>query len=66
MMIMLVNYIRIFLEEEWAQIGMNHTPGQFYHYISIIRGFSHSCEGGGESSTPNQEVTIMVPNKKAE
>ena len=48
------------------RMGTNHTSGQFYHYISIFRGFSHNREGGSESSTPNPEVTILVPNKRAQ
>ena len=65
-MTMLINYINKLLKNDWAQIGMNHTSGQFYHYIFIFRGFSHSHEGGSESSASNQEVTIMVPNKRAQ
>ena len=37
----------------------------FYHYISILRGSSHSHEGGSESLTPNLEVTTLVPNKRS-
>ena len=66
MMTMLISYINTLLKKEWAQISTNHTSGQFYHYIFIFRGFSHSHEGGSKSSTPNQEVTIMVPNKRAQ
>ena len=47
-------------------MGANHTSSQFYHYVSILRGFSCNCEGGSETSTPNPEVTILVPNKRAQ
>ena len=65
MMIMLINYINTLLKKEWAQIGTNCTSDQFYHYISILRGSSHSHEGGSESPNPNPEVTTLVPNKRA-
>ena len=47
------------------RMGMNHTSNQFYHYNSILRGSSHSCEGGNESPIPNLEVTLLASNKKA-
>ena len=66
MMTLLTNYINTLLKKEWAQTGMNHTPGQFYDYIFIFRDFNHSHEGGSESSISNQEVTIIVPNKRVQ
>ena len=66
MMTLLINYINTLLKKEWARIGMNHTPGQFYHYIFIFRDFNCSHEGGSESAISNQEVTIIVPNKRVQ
>ena len=65
MLIMLISHTNTLLKKEWSQIGMNHTSNQFYHYISILRGSSHSHEGGSESPTPNLEVTTLVPNERA-
>ena len=53
-------------KERMGRISMNCTPGQFYHYIFIFRDFNHSHEGGSESSISNQEVTIIVPNKRVQ
>ena len=38
MMTLLLSFIHTFLRKEWAQIGTNHTPGQFYHYYFTFRG----------------------------
>ena len=37
MMTLLLSFIHTFLRKEWAQIGMNCTPGQFYHYTFTFR-----------------------------
>ena len=66
MMTLLINYINTLLKKEWAGIGTNRTPGQFYHYIFIFRDFNHSHEGGSKSAISNQEVTIIVPNKRVQ
>ena len=66
MMTLLINYINTLLKKGWAQTGMNHTPDQFYHYIFIFKDFNHSCEGGSKSAISNQEVTIIVPNKRVQ
>ena len=65
-MILLLNFIHTLLRKEWAWISTNCTPGQFYHYTFIFRDFSHSCMGVSKSSTSNQEVTIIIPNKRVQ
>ena len=37
MMTLLPSFIHIFLRKEWAWIGMDCTPGQFYHYTFTFR-----------------------------
>ena len=66
-MISLIIYINTPLRKEWAQIGMNCTPGQFHHYIFLFfRDSNCSHEGDSESVIPNQEVTITVPNRRVQ
>ena len=70
MITLLINYINTPLRKEWAQISMNHTPGQFHHYLFFhflyFRDFNCSHEGGSKSAIPNKEITIMMPNKRVQ
>ena len=59
-----LSFIYTFLRKEWAQISMNHIPGQFHHYTFTFRDFKYCHMGVSESSTFNQEVMITTPDKR--
>ena len=50
----------------WAEIGMNHTPGQFHQCTLTFRDFDHHYVGVSESSTSNQEVTTLMTNRRVQ
>ena len=61
-----LSFIYTFLRKEWAQIGTNHTPEQYYHYTFTFRDFNHSHMGVSISLTSNQEVMITIPDKRVQ